>query len=126
MNWCWNVCVYMCEHIYYTHVNRHTYLGAFHMPKSFSLSSSNHLPLMAFLHFMLSSLSLKDQMSLLRLHCLWYSKLWVSSQAPPFFLSLTSAKVAFSPLVPTHLPTDRISRIRFLNSLPAQTHSVAP
>lgn len=117
------MCVCMCKYMYYTHGNTHTHLCTFHMPKSLSLSSPNNLLLIAFL-FLLSSLRRKNCMSPLRLHRLWYSRLWVSSPLPP--LSPTSAKVAPSPLVSTHLLTDRISRIRFLNPSTAQTHPVAP
>lgn len=114
----------MCKYIYYSHVNIYTHLCASHMLKSHS--SSSNLLLIALLQFMLSSLRLKIQRSLFHLHCLWYSKLWVSSPFPPFLLSPMSARVAPSPLVSTHLSTDHISRIRFLSPSAAQTHSMAP
>lgn len=117
-------CVCVCASICIIHTETHTHTCVHFIclnPSRYLLPIN--LLLIAFL-FLLSSLRRKNCMSPLRLHRLWYSRLWVSSPLSP--LSPTSAKVAPSPLVSTHLLTDRISRIRFLNPSTAQTHPVAP
>lgn len=97
------VCVCMCVSMYITPIwtDTQTWVHFTCLNPSHSLSSSNHLPQWPFFSSCQLHSSLKDQMSLLRLHCLWSSRLWASFPSPPFSLSLTSAKVALSPQYPS-------------------------